>query len=98
MKSSSQDLDLNQGRQFLDHIYASNGYFWYSGTRKEMCTKDALFDRLQTFWDQRLLEIQSQIAVKQKWEEAKFNKIDKLTKLRSEIGIHVVLIFIKILM
>lgn len=85
LRDTIKNLEQSEGKGFLDKIYASNGYFWYSATRKEMSTKDALFDRLQTFCDQRLLEISSQISVKQKQEEAKINNLNYLTKLRGEI-------------
>lgn len=90
ISDSIKNIEENEGKEFLDKFYASNGYFWYSATRKEMSTKDALFDRLQTFWDQRLLEIASQISVKQKQEEVKLTNLNNLTKLRGEISKHLI--------
>lgn len=78
---------------FMDEYYASNGYFSFSQNRKEMRAKDAHYDRLQTFIDERLLEIASQISVKQRLEEQKEDGIVKLEVLKDNIGMGGVMTF-----
>lgn len=69
----------------MDGYYASNGYFSYSQTTEEMRGKDTLFDKLQTFVDERLLEIAAQIGVKQEAENTKSNNLDKLGNHKDNI-------------
>ena len=71
----------------MDNYYASNGYFAFSATRKEMSEKDVVFDRVQTFLDERLLEITSLISVKNKLDNLKSENIEKLSCLNEDIGI-----------
>jgi hypothetical protein len=78
---------INFNRGFMDQYYASNGYFCFSQTRKDMREKDAVYDRLQSFVDERLLEIASQISVKHEAEENKNKNIDRLTHLKDDIEI-----------
>jgi len=48
-------------------------------------TKDAIYDKLKTFVDERLLEVASQISVKHSAEEKKQKNIEKLTNLKENI-------------
>ena len=72
-------------KNFMDEYYASNGYFCFSANRKELRAKDAMYDRLQTFVDERLLQVATQISVKQRKEEEHEENIDKLTELKNDI-------------
>lgn len=71
---------------FMDEYYASNGYFSFSVTRNDLRAKDGFCDKLQTFVDERLLQIASQISVKQKAEETKDKNLDKIALLREDMG------------
>lgn len=82
----ANETSINLGKNFMDEYYASNGYFSFSCTREEMRGKDVFYDRLQTFVDERLLEITSQISVKQRAEDKKMANIDKLAGLKEDIG------------
>jgi len=82
----ANETSINLGKNFMDEYYASNGYFSFSCNREEMRGKDVFYDRLQTFVDERLLEITSQISVKQRAEDKKIASIDKLAGLKEDIG------------
>ena len=70
----------------MDDYYASNGYFSYSVNKQEMRNKDNYQDRLQTFVDEKLLEVAGKISMKKREEELKKNNIEKFEHLRFEIG------------
>ena len=67
----ADETSINVGNGFMDGYYASNGYFSYSQTAEQMRAKDSLFDKLQTFVDERLLEIAAKIGTKQKANDEK---------------------------
>lgn len=81
----ADESSINAGHGFMDGYYASNGYFSFSQTAEEMRSKDTLFDKLQTFVDERLLEIAAQIGVKQTCEEQKQANIEKLCDIKDNI-------------
>lgn len=76
---------INKGNGFMDGYYASNGYFSFSLTKEEMWAKDSLFEKLQTFVDERLLEIAGQIGLKQQAESTKEKNLDKLGNLKLDL-------------
>jgi len=80
-----EGMAINFNRGFMDQYYASNGYFAFSQTNKDMRAKDAIYDKLKTFVDERLLEVASQISVKHSAEEKKQKNIEKLTNLKENI-------------
>lgn len=82
----ADETRLNFNKYFMDEYYASNGYFSFSVTREQLRAKDGIYDKLQTFVDERLLEVATQISVKQKAEDTKENNIDKLANLKDNIG------------
>lgn len=88
----ADETAVNFNRCFMDEYYASNGYFSFSANREQMRGKDSLYDKLQTFVDERLLEVASQISVKKRSEELKEKNIDKLATLKDDIGM--ILVFI----
>lgn len=55
---------INSVKGFLDNYYASNGYFAFSATRKDMSNKDVIHDKLQTFLDEKLLDITTLLSSK----------------------------------
>ena len=61
-----------------------------------MREKDNLYDRLQTFVDERLLEVAGQISVKQEKEEKKTDNIEYLANLRADIGMQKIISLIKL--
>lgn len=71
---------------FMDGYYASNGYFSFSVSKKEMSLKDGVYNKLQTFVDERLLEVASRIATKKKMEDERDAKLAKLDNIKTEIG------------
>lgn len=50
-----------------------------------MRAKDGMYDRLQTFVDERLLEVAGKISEKQRKEEEHEDNMDKLTDLKGQI-------------
>lgn len=82
----ADETGINLSKNFLDDYYASNGYFTYSNNRKEVREKDHYQDRLQTFVDEKLLEVASQISVKKKQEQLKKDNLSALEDLRCNIG------------
>jgi hypothetical protein len=77
-KDIADETSISVGNGFMDGYYASNGYFSYSQTAEEMRAKDTLFDKLQSFVDERLLEIAAQIGIKQEVEDNKQKSLGKL--------------------
>ncbi|CAI2362764.1 unnamed protein product [Moneuplotes crassus] len=86
MSDIPDEVASNSNKTFMDDYYASNGYFSYSNNLKEVREKDNYQDRLQTFIDEKLLEVASQISVKKELEQEKSNNIDKLHDLRDNIN------------
>ncbi|CAI2363094.1 unnamed protein product [Moneuplotes crassus] len=81
----ADETGINFSKNFMDDYYASNGYFTYSNNRKEVREKDHYQDRLQTFVDEKLLEVASQISVKKKQEQLKKDNLSTLEDLRCNI-------------
>ena len=87
----ADETSANFSKNFMDEYYASNGYFSFSANWKQMREKDNLYDRLQTFVDERLLEVAGQISVKQEKEEKKTDNIEYLANLRADIGMQIII-------
>lgn len=84
--------EANSVKGFLDNYYAMNGYFAFSATKKDMSNKDMIHDKLQTFLDEKLLDITTLMSTKKKQETSKADKILQLSKLNEEIGKSLVVI------